>query len=378
MINFDNAATTGKKPPGVIRAVENALYNLSANPGRGGHALSLKAGEAVYAARNKIADFFGASGGEHVIFTANCTAAVNYVLKGFLKPGDHIIVSDLEHNAVMRPLQKIKGIEISVAEVSLVSNDVTLKNFENLIKENTKMVFCTAASNVCGRALPLYGIGKLCRERGIAFGVDAAQAAGIVPIDMKKQKIDYLCVAPHKGLYAPMGLGVLIAEKEIGDTLIEGGTGTNSERFYQPESMPERYESGTVNLPAIMGTAAGIDFVKDNMAKNYRKEMRLIRRIYVALDKMPYIILYTPYMENEMYLPVLSFNIVGVQSEEVAEYLNRRGVAVRAGLHCAPAAHRKLGTGNTGTVRIAPSVFNGMEDAEYLVKILNNYKYIKK
>ena len=371
MINFDNAATTGKKPPGVIRAVENAMYNLSANPGRGGHALSLKAGEAVYKARGKIADFFGASGGEHVIFTANCTSAVNYVLKGFLKPGDHVIVSDLEHNAVMRPLYKT-GVETSVAEVSLTSDGVTLENFENLIKENTKLIFCTAASNVCGRALPLEKLGKLCRKNKIAFGVDAAQAAGIVPIDMKNQGIDFLCIAPHKGLYAPMGLGILIAETDIGDTLIEGGTGTNSGSLSQPENMPERYESGTVNVPAIMGSAAGIDFVKGNMKENYEREMRLIRRIYAALSKMPHIKLYTPDMVNGMYLPVLSFNVVSMPSEEVAEYLNRRGVAVRAGLHCAPAAHNKLKTLDTGTVRIAPGVFSTVNDADYLVKLLKN------
>lgn len=377
MINFDNAATTGRKPESVVNAVKSAMYNLSANPGRGGHDLSLKAGEAVYAARKKIAGFFGASGGEHVIFTANCTAAINYVLKGYLKAGDHVIISDLEHNAVVRPLAKT-GIEASIAEVSLESDRKTVENFEKLIRENTKMIFCTAASNVCGRTLPLYELGKLCKSRGIAFGVDAAQMAGVLPVDMKKYGIDFLCVAPHKGLYAPMGLGILIAETDIGDTLIEGGTGTNSSSLYQPDNMPERYESGTVNVPAIMGTSAGIDFVKDSLKENYSKEMRMIRKIYEALYKMPHVELYTPYMADNMYLPVLSFNVAGVQSEAVAEYLNRNGVAVRAGLHCAPAAHNKLKTSETGTVRIAPSVFTAVPHAEYLIRLLNNYKLMKK
>ncbi|MBO4733344.1 MAG: aminotransferase class V-fold PLP-dependent enzyme [Clostridia bacterium] len=377
MINFDNAATTGVKPPSVINAVKNAMLNLSANPGRGGHELSLKASGAVYSAREKISSFFGASGGEHVIFTANCTAAINYVLKGYLKAGDHIIVSDLEHNAVMRPLYK-RGADISVAAVSLTSDRETLDSFEGLIRDNTKMIFCTAASNVCGRALPVEKIGALCKRRGIAFGVDAAQMAGVLPVNMKKCGIDFLCIAPHKGLYAPMGLGILIAEREIGDTLIEGGTGTNSDSYYQPDSMPERYESGTLNLPAVMGAAAGIDFVKNNMESNYKKEMRQIRRIYAALDKMPHIELYTPYMADNMYMPVLSFNISGVPSEETAEYLNRGGIAVRAGLHCAPAAHKKLKTLNSGTVRIAPGVFTTDAQVGYLVKILNNYKYMKK
>lgn len=377
MINFDNAATTGRKPERVVNAVKNAMYNLSANPGRGGHSLSLKAGEAVYAAREKIAGFFGASGGEHVIFTANCTASINYVLKGYLKPGDHVIISDLEHNAVVRPLAKT-GARADTAEVSLESDEETVENFEKMIKDDTKMIFCTAASNVCGRALPLTELGKLCKRNGIAFGVDAAQMAGVLPIDMKKQGIDFLCVAPHKGLYAPMGLGILIAETDMGDTLIEGGTGTNSESLYQPDNMPERYESGTVNVPAIMGTSAGIDFVKDNLKINYSKEMRIIRKIYDALYKMPHIKLYTPYMADNMYLPVLAFNVQRVPSETVAEYLNRNGIAVRAGLHCAPAAHRKLKTEETGAVRIAPGIFTADSQADYLVRVINNYKYIKK
>ena len=183
MINFDNAATSGRKPASVINAVNRALTRYSANPGRGGHELSLRAGEAVFDAREKISGYFGASGGEHVIFTANCTAAVNYVLKGYLKDGDHVIISDLEHNAVMRPLKKT-GVQKSVAAVSFYDDYTTVENFEKLIKDNTKMIFCTAASNVCGRVLPLKKIGDLCRTRGIAFGVDAAQAAGVIPIDM--------------------------------------------------------------------------------------------------------------------------------------------------------------------------------------------------
>lgn len=377
MINFDNAATTGKKPKTVLNAVSRALYEYSANPGRGGHALSLKAGEAVYAARDNIAGFFGASGAQNVIFTANCTASVNYVLKGYLKSGDHVIISDLEHNAVMRPLEKT-GVEKSVAEVSLTSDEETMANFKRLIKDNTKMIFCTAGSNVCGRTLPLEKLGALCKRRGIAFGVDAAQAAGVLPIDMKKCGIDFLCIAPHKGLYAPMGLGILIAETKIGDTLIEGGTGTNSLSLHQPENMPERYESGTVNVPAIIGASAGVDFVRENAKTAYLREMRIVRRIYAALKKTEHITLYTPYMEDGLYLPVLSFNVIGVPSEETADFLNKNNVAVRAGFHCAPAAHRKLGTLKYGTVRVAPSFFTGTAEADYLIRLLNNYKYIKK
>ncbi|MBR5922205.1 MAG: aminotransferase class V-fold PLP-dependent enzyme [Clostridia bacterium] len=372
MINFDNAATTGRKPESVISAVSRALRVYSANPGRGGHDLSVEAARAVYSVREKTASFFGASGGEKVIFTANCTASVNYVLKGFLGRNDHVIISDLEHNAVVRPLKKI-GAKVSVANVDLLSDEKTVRNFASHITESTKLIFCTAASNVCGRALPIGKIGELCKSRGVAFGVDAAQTAGVVPIDMERMNIDFLCVAPHKGLYAPMGIGILIACRDIGDTLLEGGTGTNSLSEYQPDMMPERYESGTLNVPAIMGVSAGIDFSRRQNFKAYANEMNHIRRIYESFEKMPHVRLYTPYTEDGMYMPLLSFNVENIGSEQVAEYLNKKGIAVRAGLHCAPLAHRKLKTEDGGTVRIAPSVFTTAAEVDYLI---SQVKYI--
>lgn len=377
MINFDNAATSGRKPERVISAVNRALFKYSANPGRGGHDLSVEAASAVYSAREKIAAFFGASGGDRVIFTANCTASINYVLKGFLKPGDHVIISDLEHNAVVRPLKKT-GAEFSIAAVDLKDDEKTVESFASLIRDDTKLIFCTAASNVCGKTLPLYEIGKLCRRGDIAFGVDAAQMAGVAPIDMKKCGIDFLCVAPHKGLYAPMGLGILIAERDIGDTLIEGGTGTNSLSVYQPDIMPERYESGTLNVPAIIGASAGIDFLNEAGIGAYKREMNHIRRIYENLEKMPHIELYTPYMNDDAYMPVLAFNVKNTDSQQVAAYLNKNGIAVRAGLHCAPLAHRKLQTVNGGTVRIAPSVFTTPADVSYLIKTVKYINILKK
>ena len=376
MINFDNAATTGRKPYEVIKAVNYALNNLSANPGRGGHNLSVNAAQAIYNAREKIAGYFGASGGENVIFTANCTAAINYVLKGFLKYGDHVIISDLEHNAVIRPLKKI-GVDVSVAKVSLTDDNDTVANFDKLIRDNTKMIFCTAASNVCGKTLPIKSIGELCKKKELTFGVDAAQMAGVLPINMNEMGIHFLCVAPHKGLYAPMGIGILIAEKDIGDTLIEGGTGTNSISPYQPSELPERYESGTLNLPAVMGASAGISFINNRGNNAYRKEMSQISRIYREFEKMPHIELFTPFMSEYSYVPVLSFNVKNVHSEKTAAYLNTRGIAVRAGLHCAPAAHKKLKTLNTGTVRIALSHFTTDKQIEYLIDTLK-YKNIRK
>lgn len=371
MIYFDNAATTGTKPQSVITAVGNALKNYSANPGRSGYATSLKTAEEIYKVREKTAQLFNASEPQNVIFTLNCTHSINCVLKGVLNYGDHIVISSLEHNAVMRPLVKMKN-SYSVANVSFTDDDITLENFRKSIKPNTKLVFCTAASNVTGKILPLRKIGKMCREKGILFGVDAAQLAGVCDIDMKKMNIDFLCVAAHKGLYAPMGIGILICEKNIPKTLIEGGTGTNSLQTVQPLELPERLESGTVNVPAIIGVGAGIDFVKEvGIEKIYNHEMELIGILFDKLSNNSRFKLYTPFPEKYKFAPVLSFNIEGKKSEETADYLSLNGIAVRAGYHCAPTAHKQMGTLESGAVRVSVSAFNSKKEIEKFVNIIN-------
>ncbi|MBR4973547.1 MAG: aminotransferase class V-fold PLP-dependent enzyme [Clostridia bacterium] len=374
MIYFDNAATTGVKPPSVIQAVKLSLEKLSANPGRSGHYVSVKAAEAVYKVREKIAYFFNSSGPQNVVFTLNCTHSINCVLKGVLNKGEHVVVSSLEHNAVIRPLTKL-GCSYSVADVSDTNDDITLENFKKSIKPNTKLVFCTGASNVTGKILPIEKIGKLCREKGVLFGVDAAQTAGVLPIDMKKMNIDFLCIAPHKGLYAPMGIGILICEKNIPNTIIEGGTGTNSLQAVQPLELPERLESGTLNLPAVLGVGAGIDFVKKTtISKLYKHEMELIQNIYNGLRKNQNILLYTPYPDLYDFVPVLSFNFKEKSSDEIADYLNENDIAVRAGYHCAPSAHRQLGTLDIGTVRVAVSGFNNKNEVSKFLSVINAKK----
>ena len=372
MIYFDNAATTGHKPMTVINAVNYALKNFSANPGRSGHYVSQQAAIKVYKTRESVSDFFGAEGPENVAFCGNCTQGINYVLKGVLDEKDHIIVSDLEHNAVVRPLVSMKN-PYTVAEVSLYDDDETIRNFENAITPNTKMIFCTAASNVLGKVLPLKELGSLCKKRGLLFGIDAAQGAGVIPIDMKKMNIDFLCFAPHKGLYAPMGLGVIIARKPLKRTIIQGGTGTNSLDLLQPDIMPEMLESGTVNLPAIFGLFAGINFVISRKKCIYGYEMRLVNKFYKGLLKNKRILVYTNPLQGG-YAPVLPFNINGVSSDEVAEFLNKNGFALRSGLHCAPLAHKKINTQKTGAVRFSPSVFNNENEVDSLLKTLEFYK----
>lgn len=377
MIYFDNAATSGKKPQTVVNAVNFALNNLSANPGRSGHDLALKAADTVYKAREKISEFFGADGPENVIFTLNCTHSINCVLKGLINTGDHVVISNLEHNAVMRPLNKM-GVNFSIAKIS---DDIeeTLNEFKTKIKVNTKLVLVTGASNVTGKILPIAEIGKMCEKRGIFFCVDSAQIAGVLPINMQKMNIDFLCLAPHKGLYAPMGLGVLICRKPINNTIIEGGTGTSSIDSFQPQIMPEKLESGTVNLPAIAGLSAGVDFVKQKgIDKIYNHELKLTKMLYNGLKNNPNIMLYTPEPVYNTYAPVLPFNYKGLESTKTAQLLNSYGIAVRSGLHCAPTAHKAIGTLPHGAVRVSFGVFNTEAEVERLISILKSKKIIEK
>lgn len=371
MIYFDNAATSGKKPDIVINAVNYALKNLSANPGRSGHHLSLKTADAIYGVRSKIAKFFGADGPENVIFTQNCTHAINCVIKGVTSKGDHIVVSNFEHNSVMRPLKKI-GISFTVANVE---NEIgeTVENFKNAIKPNTKLVFISGASNVTGQILPVAEIGKICKNRGILFGVDAAQTAGVLPLNMQKDNMDFLCIAPHKGLYAPMGIGVLICRKSLKNTIIEGGTGTDSFNFLQPLDIPEGFESGTVNVPAIMGVGAGIDFVqKLTLERIYKHEFSLLEMLYKKLSKNEKIQLYTNAPCFNQNVAVLPFNLKDVDSYELSEFLNSKGVAVRSGMHCAPTAHKTIATPKNGACRVSLGVYNNYHEIEKFCEILSN------
>lgn len=376
MIYLDNSATTGFKPKNVKLALNEALNHYNVNPGRGGYKASMKCADMIFSVREKIKNFFNAEEPENVVFTPGCTFSLNYVIKGILDKNDHCIVSDMEHNAVMRPLYKT-GCCFDTAEIDFSDALKTADNFEKLIKPNTKLIICTAASNVFGVMPPIDKIGAICRKHGILFAVDAAQAAGVYPIDMKKANIDFLCAAGHKGLYAPMGIGILIAEKEIGKTTVEGGTGTFSEMIEQPKIMPEMFESGTLNIPGITGLGAGIDFVKQiGIEKIYGYEMKLIKKINREFSDNEKIILYTKPSGTVNYCPVMSFNITGKLSEETESVLNSNNIAVRSGLHCAPFAHKKMNTLDIGTVRVSPSVFTKESDIDYFLSVIR--KTIKK
>lgn len=368
MIYLDNAATTWPKPQGVREAVSRALREYGANPGRSGYEMGARTTQAVYDCRMSAAALFGAAGPECVIFQPSCTQAVNLVLKGCLKSGDHVVVSDLEHNAVMRPLEELKkrGVTVTAAVVVPGDNDATVDAFRKAMKPNTKLVVCTQASNVFGIRVPVERIAALCHQYEAKLCVDAAQSAGVVPIDLNSSGIDYLCCAGHKGLYGPMGTGMLIF-RDPGDrlaTLVEGGTGTQSRSLFQPDDPPERYESGTQNVPGILGLRAGMEFVKRKGPERiWREELEKTALLYDRLSRTPGVLLYTERPQQPWSLPVLSFNVEGMPCETVGEKLARQGIAVRSGLHCAPLAHDKLGT-TEGTVRVSPSAFTRREEME--------------
>ncbi|MFU0831356.1 MAG: cysteine desulfurase [Oscillospiraceae bacterium] len=336
--------------------------------------MSMAAAEEIYRCRTAAADFFHAPGPECVAFTLNCTHAINYVLKGILKPGDHVVTSCIEHNAVSRPLYALSlaGVEVTEAQVYPGDNDTTVDSFRKSIRANTRLVVCTHASNVWGFRLPVERIAALCHEYRIPIAVDCAQSAGVLPIDMEDSRIDYLCIAGHKGLYGPMGTGMLITANgsELA-TLVEGGTGTNSAEAQQPEAMPERMESGTQNMPGIAGLHAGIEFVRARGTKRiFEHEISLVRYLYRRLAHMKNIRLYTDEPDPRYFAPVLSFNVGDLPSEIVGRKLNEHGIAVRAGLHCAPAAHRFCGTLEQGAVRVCPSVFTRRAEMDRLVQVL--------
>lgn len=369
MIYLDNSATTFPKPPQVSMAMSRAMTKFGANPGRSGHAMSIAAAEEIFKCREAAASFFHADGPECVVFTLNCTQAINMVLKGYVKPGDHIVTSCLEHNAVSRPLQTMADrMHVTFTEVAVTpgDNDATVNAFRQALKPNTSLIVCTHASNVWGIRLPVERIASLGREYGIPILVDAAQSAGVLPIDLQDSGIDFLCTAGHKGLYGPMGTGILIAKNgEQLQTIIEGGTGTESAFYQQPTAMPEHLESGTPNLAGIAGLRVGIQFVQTKTVKRiYLHEMKLIQTLYHGLKQMNGVKLYTQEPDMMHYVPVLSFNLEGKQSEWVGQKLNSMGIAVRAGLHCAPAAHRTMDTLEGGAVRVSPSVFT----KEYEIK----------
>ena len=373
MIYLDNSATTFPKPKCVIDAVNNAMINYG-NYGRSGYKMAIDTTEKVYECREKMGKFFNAST-ENVIFTHNCTTALNMAIKGVAKKGCHFIISDLEHNSVLRPLETLKEKFICDYSIAKIEKDVykTIKNFEKCIKNNTVAIICTGASNVFGFITPYKLLANLAHRYKLKFILDAAQLAGAKKIDVKRDNIDILCCAGHKGLYGPSGIGLLVLNDKVElNTIIEGGTGSNSMSYLQPEFLPDKLESGTPNVTGIIGLSSALDFIENiGIEKIYNHEMNLINYMYNNLSCNKSFVVYPEnYNILNNSVPILSFNIKNLDSDRVAELLAEDDICVRAGLHCAPLAHRKYKTDKTGVVRISPSIFTKKIQIDFTINSL--------
>ena len=363
MIYLDNAATSFPKPRRVAEEQLRCMQFYGGNPGRGSHALALAAAEKIYECREELASFFGSPNPENVIFTMNTTMALNTAIKGLLHRGDHVLISDMEHNAVFRPIYKLAQDGVITYDVfdtfptnPTRSSEMICASILEKLRPNTRMLICAHASNICSSVLPLKEIGTLCRKKGILFVVDAAQSAGHLPIDIEKLQIDALCAPGHKGLWGPQGCGILIlGEGIVADTLTEGGSGYNSLEGNMPEEAPERYEAGTLPTPAIAGLLEGVREIKRLGLEHIQSyESALTTQLCNRLKGMSKVTLYAPHHNGS----VLLFSVDDISADRVGAFLNGRGFCVRTGFHCAALAHATLGTPSSGAVRVSPSFFN--------------------
>lgn len=365
MIYLDNAATSWPKPDSVHTAMIKHIKENGANPGRSGHRMAMRASEIVFECRENLARLFGIADPLRIVFTSNATEAINLAVKGLLAPGDHVLLSSMEHNAVARPLKKLEtvGVELSIVKTD-PEGKVDSADIAGRIRRNTKLLIVTHASNVTGTVNDLAPLGRLAKEHNIAFMVDAAQTAGNMPIDVGGMHIDLLAFPGHKGLLGPQGTGGLyVGEGIILDTLKEGGTGSLSESLAQPDFLPDRYESGTLNTPGIAGLNEGIKFILSTGIGNIRNhEKQLARYMLEGLGAINKVKVYGS-GDTEHRIGVISIAIDKKDCHEVCAELDEKyDIAARSGLHCAYLAHETIGTQKKGTIRFSMGFFNTFED----------------
>ncbi len=373
MIYLDNAATSYPKPECVLEAVEKCFREKGANPGRGSHRMALAAGREIFEAREAIASLLGVSSSENIVFTANCTEALNLALKGLLRPGDHVVTTGVEHNSVSRPLKKLEEIGVSTTKARCEADgSISVEAIEAAIGPATKLLAVTAASNVVGTLAPLEELSELARARGLIFMVDGAQLVGHRPLNVKALGIHLLAFPGHKGLLGPQGTGGLYIHPDVElEELVQGGTGSNSRVKEQPAERPDRYESGTPNTPGIAGLRAAVEFLSEiGIEVVEEKERALTQRLLSGLSAIDGVTLYGPPAGRDR-APVVLFNVDGVDADRVSFILDRSfGIASRPGLHCSPDAHETLGTLETGAVRLSPGFFNEPEEIDRAVEAI--------
>ncbi|MBE6570676.1 MAG: aminotransferase class V-fold PLP-dependent enzyme [Ruminococcaceae bacterium] len=372
IIYFDHAATSWPKPQSVFNSISYALRERGGNPGRSGHKLSVNAARAIYECREAVCRLFSFDSPERVIFTQNTTYALNMAVKGLCRRGDHVLISNFEHNSVLRPLYSLLayGVEYSMFEASDENEEETIFCFKRAIKSNTKVAVVTAASNVCGKIMPIEKIAMICKTNNIKLIIDGAQAGGVYPFDFNRTGADVICLAGHKGLYGPQGTGIMICSHSCEpESIIEGGNGMMSEDRTMGNFLPEKLEAGTLNTPGICGLRAGIEYVISQTPERiFGTTLLLTDYATEGLSVIDGVRLYGTYSVKA---PIILFNKIGYSPSELATYLSERGICVRSGLHCAPTAHAALGSAPEGAVRISFGHNNTKNEIDRFLSAVN-------
>ncbi len=379
-IYFDNAATSWPKPPAVQAAMVHFLQEVGGSPGRAGHRMSIAASRIVSDTRDLLAQLFNLDDPGRIAFTKNSTEALNIAIHGWCRPGDHVITSSMEHNSVMRPLRALEAaglIELSVAPCSPTTGDLDPADLAAALRPNTRLVAVVHASNVVGNVLPLQDLIGVAHGAGVPVLMDASQTAGALPLDVSALGVDLLAFTGHKSLLGPTGTGGLIVGEGIElRPLMYGGTGSRSELEYQPDFMPDRYESGTLNVVGIAGLGAAVQYLLARTVEAiHEHELTLVKRFLEQAGEQPGIQVYgSPDVSRR--IGVLSFNLAGISPSRVGLLLDRGfGVMTRIGLHCAPAAHKTIGTFDEGTVRFGFSCFNTIEEVDATLMALRQIQH---
>jgi cysteine desulfurase family protein len=373
LIYLDNAATSHPKPESVYDAVSHAMRHASANPGRSGHAMAIEANRIIYNARESIAEMFNIAHPERIIFTPNATSALNIAIKGTLKPGSHAITTTMEHNSVVRPLRYLaqSGVELTKVQAS-PEGVLDPADIKAAIRPETALIVMTHASNVIGTITPVEEIVEIAHDHGVPVVLDAAQSAGAIPIDVEAVGADFIACPGHKSLFGPQGTGFLYISRKVDPRpILFGGTGSRSDLEDMPDFMPDRYEAGTLNTPGIAGLAAGVEYIMERGLNNIRThELALIKRLMDGLNGLGNIKVYGV-GEPTQRVGVVSFNVDGVDPAEVGNRLDAEfNIAVRVGIHCAPDAHRTMGSFPGGSVRVGLGAFNMESDVLALIEAI--------
>ena len=369
MIYFDNAATSRTKPEVVYDAFNHYIRDIAVSPGRGSYSLGITASRMLYQSRKTVSDFFGSSAPENVVFTKNSTEAINLFFNGFLKKGDHVLISCYEHNAVLRPLHSLKQegvIDYTILpEHALYDDDCDLKKF---IKSHTKLAAITLASNLTGQIVFSSSLAEKLKSYGLTVFVDASQGAGKKLLDMRRDSIDVLAFTGHKDLLGLPGVGGLYSVNDLRITpLIQGGTGIYGDSYINPQAFPEAYEAGTLNMPAIWALKNAMEYINEHIAEMNKKESELTKYLMKSMLELPNVVVYNA---DKPRVSTLAFNVKGKSSSDIVALLDKNEICVRGGIHCAILAHETLGTVETGAVRVSLNSYNTKDEIDAFIKVI--------